>query len=211
MSHCKYIYFSKTQFYPNPFLWYIFIVKLYKSFYNSNKKKTMCNIIRIFSSLGSSPATSTKWKLLRSNSSCLFHESSRHCRSEVSSSVYIFKIRLFAFCMNSKVWNCYDWITFRWLRKWISLKSSLDISLTRQNLLAEDMQTHSWTNHRKFLRKFPELNLEDNPSDMPYASSFTFILPAVRSFSRSHGFHGCWLTHYLSPSPSVAWTFSWIC
>ena len=57
------------------------------------------------------------------------------------------------------------------------------------------MQNHSLSNQRKFLWKFPEENLEDKPSDMPYASSFTSILPAVKSFSWSHVFHECWPTH----------------
>jgi hypothetical protein len=49
--------------------------------------------------------------------------------------------------------------------------------------------------HKKFLCVVPPEKREDKPCDMLFASRLTFFLPAVKSFSRSHGFQGWFPAH----------------
>lgn len=65
------------------------------------------------------------------------------------------------------------------------------------------------TAYRKFLWTEPDAKREVNPCDMFSGSKATFWRPAVRSFSRSHGFHG-WFPSHSSFSCCFCFFFSFL-
>jgi hypothetical protein len=64
--------------------------------------------------------------------------------------------------------------------------------------------------HRKFLCTAPDEKRDDNPCAVFSGSKATFCRPAVKSFSRSHGFHGWFSSHSSFPLCCFCFFFSFL-